>query len=208
MSHPPGYPALLDLRDELAVVVGLGAVGRRKAAGLLAAGALVRGVDPLGADWAVAAGIDLRAEAYRADHLAGARLVIAAAVAEVNRVVVRDARALGAWVASCSEPASGNLVGPAVWRDGPITVAVSTGGASPGLASALRDRAAAAIGPAAGPLAALLLDLRAEALARIADPVARREALGRAADPSWLDHLAEQGEATTRRALRRAMGLE
>ena len=42
----PGYPIELDLAGRTALVVGLGAVGRRKAAGLVEAGARVVGVDP------------------------------------------------------------------------------------------------------------------------------------------------------------------
>ena len=42
----PGYPIELELRDRTVLVVGLGAVGRRKAAGLARAGARVIGVDP------------------------------------------------------------------------------------------------------------------------------------------------------------------
>ena len=168
-----GYPVDLDVRGRLAVVVGLGAVGRRKALGLIEAGALVRGVDPLGAIWAADLGVDLRAEPYTPAHLAGARLAIAASLPEVNRRVVADAREAGILVASASEPGGGDFTLPAVWRDGPITLAVATGGASPGLAAARRDRAGGAIGPGAAILAQILLDLRAEALARIPDPGSR-----------------------------------
>ena len=203
-----GYLVDLDVRGRVAVVVGLGAVGRRKALGLVAAGAIVRGVDPLGADWAADRGVDHQAEPYAPVHLVGAWLAVAAAAPEVNRRVVADARRQGILVASASDPRDGDFTVPAVWRDGPITLAVSTGGASPGLAATLRDRAAGAIGPEAAALAQILLDLRAEARARLDDPSARRLALRRAADPAWLDHLAAHGEAATRRALRREMGLD
>ncbi len=41
-----GYPIELKMEGRTAVVVGLGRVGRRKAAALVAAGARVIGVDP------------------------------------------------------------------------------------------------------------------------------------------------------------------
>ena len=203
-----GYPVDLDVRGRLAVVVGLGAVGRRKVLGLIEAGALVRGVDPLGAAWAADLGVDLRAEPYHAAHLAGTWLAIAASLPEVDRSVVTDARAAGILVASASDPRAGDFTLPAVWRGGPITLAVSTGWASPGLATALRDPARGPIGPEAAILAGILLDLRGEVLARIADPEVRRRAFREAAAPAWLDRLAAEGADATRRALRRAIGLD
>ena len=203
-----GYLVDLDIAGAVAVVVGLGAVGRRKTLGLIEAGASVRGIDPRGADWAADLPLDLRPEPYRPDHLEGARLVLASASPEVNRSVVVDARARGILVASASEPRSGDFTVPALWRSGPITLAVSTGGASPALAGTLRDRAAGAIGPEAAALATLLGDLRAEVLSRITDPLLRRQALQQAADPAWLDRIAREGQEATLRALRRAMGLQ
>ena len=204
-----GYPVDLDVAGRLAVVVGLGAVGRRKAEGLRAAGARVRGVDPRGATWASDLDFDLVVAPYDPAHLAGARLAIAAAAPDVNRRVVRDARAAGILVASASDPAAGDFAVPAVWRDGPIALAVSTGGASPALARALRDRAAAALGPEAAALARLLADLRADLLADPSRaPNDRRRALLRAGDPAWLDHLATHGADATRRAIRQALGLD
>jgi precorrin-2 dehydrogenase len=202
----PGYPIELDLTGRTALVVGLGAVGRRKAVGLVEAGGRVVGVDPGPIE--IPAGVELRAEPYRAEHLAGAILAFAAATAEVNRQVVADARRLGIWVTSASDPGSGDFTLPATWRDGPLTLTVSTSGASPSLASALRDRAARALGPSAGGLAAILAELRPEVLARVADPAARRRLLAEAADPRWLDLHDAEGAEATRRALRVALGLD
>jgi precorrin-2 dehydrogenase / sirohydrochlorin ferrochelatase len=84
---------------------------------------------------------------------------------------------------------------------------VSTSGASPALASALRDRAALAVGPSASGLAAILFELRPEVLTSIADPEARRQALAEVADPRWLEFFAEEGPEATRKALREALRL-
>jgi len=203
----PGYPIELDLRGRLAVVVGLGPVGLRKAAGLVATGARVLGVDPRGPGAVEVEGVEVVAEGYRVEHLAGASLVFAAATPAVNASVVGDARRLGIWANSASDPASGDFTVPATWRDGPVLVTVSTSGASPALAASLRDRAAAALGSAASGLAALLLELRPEVLAAVADPEARRLALASAADPRWLELYTAEGAEAARAALRAMLGL-
>ena len=56
----------------------------------------------------------------------------------VNASVAADATARGIWVNSADDPANCTFTLPAVARDGPVTVAVGTGGASPALASHLR----------------------------------------------------------------------
>jgi len=201
----PGYPIELDLRGRTALVVGLGAVGRRKAAGLLAAGARVVGVDPAAGDSGVPDGVDLRTEPYRADHLVGASLAFAAGPPGVNERVVADARAAGVWVNSASDPGAGDFAVPAVWRDGGLTLTVSTTGASPALAAALRDRAAGALGPAAAGLAATLAGLRPVVFARLSDPRARRSVLADWADPRWLALFAEGGADAVRRELDRRL---
>lgn len=198
-----GYPIELDLCGRTVLVVGLGAVGRRKATGLLAAGAHVLGIDPAETD--VPAGVEVRAEPYRPAHLEGISLAIAAASPEVNRQVVIDARELHIWVSSTSDPDEGDFTVPAVWRSGPLLLTVSTSGASPALAAALRDRAAEALGPAEG-LVAILDELRPEVLARLGDdPDARRRVLADWADPRWLDLWRTDGPGAVRRALVRTM---
>jgi precorrin-2 dehydrogenase / sirohydrochlorin ferrochelatase len=204
----PTYPIELDLSGRTTLVVGLGAVGRRKAAGLVAAGARVVGVDPNVGAAEVPAGVELRSEPYRAGHLRGVSLAVAAAPAGVNRRVVADARRAGVWVCSASDPGAGDFTVPAVWREGPLTLTVSTSGSSPALAAALRDRAARTLGPAAAGLAALLADLRPEVLARLPDPDARGRVLAGWADPRWLDLWAAEGPEAVRSELVRRIDEE
>ena len=199
----PRFAIDLDLVGRSVLVVGLGAVGRRRAEALAACGAVVLAVDP-GAVLPVE-GVRLAREPYRREHLRGAALAVAAATSEVNRRVVADARADGVWVNSASEPGAGDFLVPASWRDGPIRLSVSTSGASPALSAALRDRAAGAIGPGAARLAAVLIELRAEVLATIDDPARRRAIFAAWADPRWLA-MAERAEPDVlRAALRKAM---
>src|SRR4051812_12440977 len=107
------YPIELDLRGRTALVVGLGAVGRRKVTGLMAAEARVIGVDPAVPSAQIPAGIELRAEPYRAEHLRGVTLAFAAGPPGVNRQVVVDANAAGIWVNSASDSAAGHFTVPA-----------------------------------------------------------------------------------------------
>jgi siroheme synthase-like protein len=200
----PGYPIELDLRGRTVLVVGLGAVGRRKAAGLATAGARVIGVDPA-VEAPLTIPIEVRAELYRVEHLEGVSLAFAAATAAINRRVVADARRLGVWVCSASEPGTGDFTVPAVWREGPLTLTVATGGASPALAVALRDRAVQALGPAAAGLTALLAELRGAVHARLAEPEARRRLLADWAEPRWLELWINDGPEAARHALGRAL---
>lgn len=203
------YPIELNLRGRAALVVGLGAVGRRKASGLAEAGARVVGVDPAwtGPETLAAGGtaeaVEVRREAYHEGHLSGMSLAVAAASAEVNRRVVADARRLGVWVCSASDPEDGDFTVPASWTSGALRLTVSTSGASPALAAMLRDRAAAALGPAAAGLAALFAELRPAVKARVADPAVRRRIFTEWADPRWLELCEREGLDAVREALAR-----
>ena len=65
---------------------------------------------------------------------------------EVNKLVGQLARAARIPVVVADRQAESTFFTPATLRDGDLAVAVSTGGASPGLAASIRTRIATAIG--------------------------------------------------------------
>jgi siroheme synthase-like protein len=171
---------LLDVSDCLAVVVGGGAVGARKATGLIDAGARrVRVVSPaFHPD--MPAGVERVAGRYQTEHLHGARLVFAATdSADVNGAVVADARRLGIWVnrADADDDLAGDFTLPANLRDGPVLIAVSAGG-SPALAATIRDELRGKMDRRWAQLADAMQTLRPRIrAARQLDPVRRRTLL-------------------------------
>ncbi len=161
-----GYPLIIEVQGRLAVVVGGGAVGRRKAEGLLAAGARVRLVSrsPVPKAWRNEE-IELHQRPFHAEDLDGAVLAFAATGhREVDEAVLVAARSRGIPANLASRPEEGDFTLPAVLRRGDLLIAVATGGRSPALAAALRDRLAAAYGPEWATVVALAALLRTEKL--------------------------------------------
>ncbi|MDB5313141.1 MAG: sirC [Gemmataceae bacterium] len=194
------FPVMLDLTGRVVVVVGGGPVGRRKARAAGAAGAVVRVVDPRPAEGLP--GVVWVVDPYTPDHLAGAALVFACASPEVNARVVADAKTRGVWVNSASDPDQGDCFLPAVVRQGGLTLAVSTGGASPALARRVREQLGAGFDAAFAGWVQLLNEIRPEVLAAVADPEKRRALLDALADWPWLDRLRAEGPDAVRAAMR------
>lgn len=136
-----GYPVMLDLGGVSTLVVGGGRVAYRKAQGLAAAGAHVTVIAPEVVPELVELADEVQQRTYRPDDAAAFRLVITATDdPSVNAAVAADATRAGVWVNSADDPANCSFILPAVARRGPVIVSVSTGGASPALASHLRAR--------------------------------------------------------------------
>jgi precorrin-2 dehydrogenase/sirohydrochlorin ferrochelatase len=74
-------------------------------------------------------------------------VVAATSDPEVNRQVHDEAEAAGIWVNAADDPANCSFTLPAIVRRGPLSVAVATDGRSPALASWLRAKLEAEIGP-------------------------------------------------------------
>ncbi len=175
------YPVFLDLTNVRVLLVGGGAVAERKLAGLAAAGAQVTVVAPVVTEGVVRMAAHVRRRPYAAGDCGGHQLVIAATDdPAVNAAVAAEARAAGVWVNSADDPANCTFTLPAVVRRGPVVAAVGTGGASPALASYLRDR-----------IAVEVVDERVE---QAAAELARQRAAIRAAggsteDVDWADRI-------------------
>lgn len=144
----PLFPVMLDLADRPVLVVGAGPVALRKTRQLLASGARVTVVAPTVDPGFSSLPVTIEQRVFVADDIDGFRLVLTATGDPVVDQQVFDAAdAAGIWVNSADDPQRCAFILPAVHRQGPITVAVSTSGVSPALASWLRSELGALIGP-------------------------------------------------------------
>jgi precorrin-2 dehydrogenase len=170
------YMACLDLEGRRALVVGGGSVGLEKAAGLVACGAAVSVVSPELHEGFAGLDVEWRQREYETGDLEGMFLVIAATDERVvNEAVHRDAEARQMLCNVADVPVLCNFILPAVHREGPIAVAVSTGGASPALAKRLRTQIAELVGPEHAELAEELRAMRPEVKERFSTYEERRD---------------------------------
>lgn len=163
------YMACLDLRGRHVLVVGAGHVAHEKILGLLDCGADVQVVAPDVLPEIAALGVAIERREYVTGDLDGAFLVVAATAAtDVNRRVFAHAESRGVLCNVVDVPELCSFILPAIHRQDPIAVAVSTGGASPALAQRLRDEIARVVRPEHAALAHELRALRPWAKARYA----------------------------------------
>jgi siroheme synthase-like protein len=134
----------LDLEERPCLVVGGGAVASRKVIGLLEAKAHVTVVSPTLStsllELARAGRFRWRPREFAAGDTDQCFLVVVATRdRSVNRVVAEEARRGRTLVNCADDPEHCDFILPALFRRGPLTVAVSTGGASPAMACMVRD---------------------------------------------------------------------
>jgi len=138
-------PFSVDVAGRAVLVVGADTRAEHKAAVLRDAGAEVTRVTPA---------------TYRRGDAGRHWLVITAAQPAENAVVFQDAQAAGVWCNAVDDPQHCSVLFPAVLRRGPVTVAVSTGGSSPALASWLRRELESVVGPELADVALRLAEER------------------------------------------------
>ena len=165
--------ACIDLANRPVLVVGGGPVAFEKIEGLFMSRATIRVVAPEicpEVSALVEAGtITWDQRTYEAADLDDAFLVIAATGdTQVSRSVRADAEERSMLVNVADVKDLCNFILPAVHRNGPIAVAVSTGGASPALAQRLRSEIGALVDNSYARLAGLLAALRPWAKERLA----------------------------------------
>ena len=170
------YPLFVLINGKPCLVVGGGSVAARKVQDLLQAGARVTVVSPEITPGlaALAAQGEIRhlQGDFQEEQVAGMALVIGATDdMAVNARVSAAAQALGIWVNIVDQPDLCTFIVPAQVRRGDLTLAISTGGASPALARKLREDLEHHFGPEYGPYLSLMQAIRTRVLeARRGDP--------------------------------------
>lgn len=178
----PLFPAFLDLAGRRVLLVGGGAVARRKAEALLEAGAdVVVGAPALVPELAraVAEGrLAHRNGTFLPDWLDGAWLVIAATDdAEVNAQVAREAESRRLWVNVVDDAPRCSFQVPARVERGPLQIAISSRGEAPMLARWVREQLETELDPALGALAEWLGGKREVLRTRFPDTARRRQVI-------------------------------
>jgi siroheme synthase-like protein len=174
------YIACLKLTGRRCLVIGGGEVGLEKVEGLLACDAAVTLIAPEANDeltqLAAEGSIDWRRREYRSEDLERAFLAIAATDdTDVNIRVYEDAEARAMLVNVVDVPPLCNFILPAIVRSGPLSIAISTAGASPALAKRMKREIAELFGAPYAQLAIMLNDARGWAKATLPTYQDRKE---------------------------------
>ncbi len=205
------YPIFIRLTDQPVLVVGGGAVGERKVLDLREAGARVtvlsRALTPTLAELARAGQIRYLNEAFTPEHLNGMVLAMAATDdREVNARVSAAAQARGIWVNVADDPEYCTFIVPAQVRHGDLTLAISTGGASPAVAQKLRLELDQRYGPEYKPYLALLKSVRCRLLSERRGHPENAALFHRLADSPLLEAVAMGDRARMVAVLRDILG--
>lgn len=201
------YPVYLNLKGKRVVVIGGGEVAERKVEPLLATDASVVVISPEVtvrlASLVEEHRIELHRRPYTFGDCAGAALVLSATDdPEVSRGVFQEASAAGVMVNTADQPALCDFIMPALVRRGDITIAISTGGTSPGLAARLRRKISRIVGPEYARLAKLLSEARPEIRRRVQGEHDRKALHYRILDSDIIMRLQQNDTAGAERLLR------
>ncbi|MFR6687659.1 bifunctional precorrin-2 dehydrogenase/sirohydrochlorin ferrochelatase [Listeria innocua] len=132
------YPIMLDITGKRVVIIGGGKVALRKVKGLLHTGAdiLIVGLDVLPEIKELQ--VQVKEEAYRAEHLAGAFLIfICTNNPEVNQMVLKD-HLPEQLVNDTTEQKNSDFFNMATVSKNELLVGISTGGGNPGYAKKVK----------------------------------------------------------------------
>ena len=162
MKH---LPIFLDLKDRPCIVIGGGSVASRKITILLTANAKVivisPSISPQIQQFAHNKEITLLQRDFEKSDIALAFLIIAATDnKDINAQIAELAHAANTPVNVADDPALCSFIFPSILDRSPVTIAVSTGGASPVLARQLRMNLETMIPSACGRLAGITEEYR------------------------------------------------
>ncbi len=138
------YPVFLNLTGRRCVVIGGGQIAEGKITKLIDSGANITVISPDATqgirDAADRGAIELHERKYKNGDLQDSFLTIAATNDRVvNQEIFEEAEKLGVLLNAVDDPPHCSFIAPSIVKRGPVTLAISTGGASPALARKLRE---------------------------------------------------------------------
>ncbi len=179
------YPVFLDLRGKRCLVVGGGRIAERKIRALLRAGARVLCVsetfDPqvrkLARNHKIQLAVkNLSQKASFSSYLQDTFLAIGATSSpSVNQKLYEECRKRNILVNSVDDPRHSSFIAPAVVNRGALSVAISTGGASPQFAKTLREKMENLFGPEHAAFLAFMAKERGKIMRWLKDPKMRKK---------------------------------
>lgn len=142
---PRYYPVFIDVRQRRCVVIGGGNIGQEKVEKLLECDARVAVISPVVnprvAEAADEGRITWDRREYEPGDLEGAFIAIAATDDnKVNRQIAAEAEARNVLLNVVDVTHLCTFIAPSIARRGEVTIATSTGGASPALARTFREK--------------------------------------------------------------------
>jgi siroheme synthase-like protein len=208
----PFYMACLRLTGRRCLVVGGGAVALEKVEGLLVCDAEVvvlaeqvcEELERLAAEGSIA--WERRGYAGAADLERTFMVIAATDDRELDTRIWEDGEARAMLVNVVDVPPLCNFILPAIFRSGPLAIAISTAGASPALAKRMRDPIAGEYGEPYARLAELLNEIRGWAKATLPTYQDRKVFFERivAGDPDPIELLRQGREPVVRALIDRA----
>jgi precorrin-2 dehydrogenase/sirohydrochlorin ferrochelatase len=199
------YPVYLDLRDRPCLVIGGGGVAERKALSLLEAEAEVTIISPTLTPTlqklSESGKIVHRQKSFEENDLSGEFLVIAATDSpQVNIAAAQSCKKKHILVNVVVPPEESSFIVPSVVKQGELTIAVSTGGASPALAKKIRQELESKYGPEYAFFLDQLGAIRKRVLEEVGDEGKRSSIFQEIVDSEVIDLLKQgkRGEAELR----------
>ncbi|MGE4283231.1 MAG: bifunctional precorrin-2 dehydrogenase/sirohydrochlorin ferrochelatase [Clostridia bacterium] len=191
-------PIFINMKDKKCIIVGGGRIAYRKIKTLLQYDAMIEVISPevileievLAADRI----ISIRKKIYEQGDLRGARLVFAATDQRtVNAAVAEEARQMDIFVNCIDAPQQSSFISPAVFQDGDLSIAVSTGGHFPKLARKIKQELKNRYQDKYAEVLKALDKLRQRALLEIYDEQVRKKIFDKAVEDDILDIALHKG---------------
>lgn len=206
VGHRSGIPLTLRVGGRRCAVIGAGGAAEPRIDDLAAAGAALTVIAPDATvrvrELAAQGHLTLIERTYRIGDLAGVDLAYAATGDDaVHAEIANEASRTGTWLNVVDRPQWCDFTTPAVVRRGRLTVAISTGGASPALARRIRLDLEEQFGPEYEQALELLARLRPLLATRGLSFADKQARLGRLVGAPLLDSLRRGDGAAVDRLL-------